>query len=239
MAPHEDRHKTATASKNDDQESRALEKSAGSEDHEETKSNRAELSAEESREKELEELRKALEAEKNKGEQYLTSLKYLKAEFENYQKRTIKEMEELSKRGSERLAKKLLSVVDDFERTISACRSAAEPKKLLSGVEMILDELHKILRSEGIVKIDALGKKFNPEIHEAVAVVRTDKHPADTVVEEQKAGYMFEGRVLRPSMVAVAKPPEKCPDPGGERRTPGEEENGARSDKDKGINKGA
>jgi molecular chaperone GrpE len=104
---------------------------------------------------------------------------------------------------------------------------------------MILNELQKILKSEGIVKIDALGKKFNPEIHEAVAVVRTDKHPADTVVEEQKAGYMFEGRVLRPSMVAVAEPPEKCPDPEGERGTAGKEENGARSDKDKGINKGA
>nr|MDO8135742.1 nucleotide exchange factor GrpE [Candidatus Njordarchaeum guaymaensis] len=87
--------------------------------------------------------------------------------------------------------------------------------------------------------IEALGKKFDPEIHEAVAVTRTDKYPADTVVEEHRAGYMFEGRVLRPSMVAVAKPIEKCPDPEGEGKMSGEEGNETRSDEDKGINKGA
>jgi molecular chaperone GrpE len=207
------------------------------EGNEETKKSKVEVQVEQPLEKELEELRKALEAEKNKAEQYLTSLKYLKAEFENFQKRTIKEMDELRKIGSERLAKKLLGVVDDFERTINACRNAAEPKKLLSGVEMILNELHKILKSEGIVKIDALGKKFDPEIHEAVAVVRTDKHPADTVVEEQRAGYMSEGRLLRPSMVVVAKPLEKLLDNKEESEPSAKEENKSRSDKGKAINR--
>nr|MDO8099584.1 nucleotide exchange factor GrpE [Candidatus Njordarchaeota archaeon] len=239
MAPREEKHKTATAKKSNDQESEAPEKSDESGSHVEIKGSQVEVPVEEPHERELEELMKALEEEKNKAEQYLNSLKYLKAEFENYQKRTTKEMDELAKRGSERLARKLLAVVDDFERTIAASKAVAEPKKLLSGVEMILKELLKILKSEGIVKIEALGRKFDPELHEAVAVTRTDKHPADTVIEEQRPGYMFEGRVLRPSMVAVAKPPEKSPIPEDVCKTSSEEGTETRSDKDKGINKGA
>jgi molecular chaperone GrpE len=163
----------------------------------------------EEKEKEIQALRKSLEEEKNKAEQYLTSLKYLKAEFENYQKRTAKDIDELIKRGSERLARKLLSVIDDFETTIKASKAVGESSKLLSGVEMILRELMKILRSEGIEKIDSIGKKFNPELHEAMMVTKTDKYPPDTVVEELRPGYMFDGRVLRPSMVSVANPVEK------------------------------
>jgi molecular chaperone GrpE len=161
------------------------------------------------KEKEIQALRKSLEEEKNKAEQYLTSLKYLKAEFENYQKRTAKDMDELVKRGSERLARKLLNVVDDFETTIKASKAVGESSKLLSGVEMILRELMKVLRSEGIEKIDAVGKKFDPELHEAMMVTKTDKCPQDTVVEELRPGYRFDGRVLRPSMVSVARPVDK------------------------------
>jgi molecular chaperone GrpE len=163
----------------------------------------------EEKEKEIQALRKSLEEEKKRAEEYLTSLKYLKAEFENYQKRTAKDIDELFKRGSERLARKLLSVVDDFETTIKASKAVGDSSKLLTGVEMILREFMKILRSEGIEKIDSVGKKFNPELHEAVMVTKTDKCPPDTVVEEFRPGYMFDGRVLRPSMVSVANPIEK------------------------------
>jgi molecular chaperone GrpE len=239
MVPREEKHKTPTAKKVDDRQDNILEDSARSSTHGQIKGPQIEVPVEEPRKKELEDLRKSLEAEKSKAEQYLTSLKYLKAEFENYQKRTMKEMDDLAKRGSERLARKLLGIVDDFERTVKAGKTVPEPKKLLSGIEMILNELLKILKSEGIVRIEAIGKKFDPDLHEAIAVVKTDKYQADTIIEEQKVGYMFEGRVLRPSMVVVAKPPEKRSDAevkGDESR---EDENESRSDKDKGINKGA
>ena len=160
-------------------------------------------------EKELETLKKSLQEEKNKAEQYLNSLKYLKAEFENYQKRNAKEMDELVKRGSERLARKLLGIVDDFERTINASKVIGDQSKLLAGVEMILKELLKTLRSEGIVKIEAVGKKFDPQLHESVAVSQTSNCPPGTIVEELRPGYMFDGRVIRPSMVTVANAPEK------------------------------
>ncbi len=176
------------------------------------------------KEKDIETLRKSLQEEKNRAEQYLTSLKYLKAEFENYQKRNAKDMDELVKRGSERLARKLLSVLDDFERTIKASEAVGESSNLLTGVEMIQKELQRILKSEGIEKIDAVGKKFNPELHEAVMVITTDKCAADTIVEELRSGYMSDGRVLRPSMVTVANPPEKQSSPScGEEESDGEE----------------
>lgn len=190
----------------------------------------------EEKEKEIEALRKSLEEEKNRADQYLTSLKYLKAEFENYQKRTARDMEELIKRGSERLARKLLSVVDDFETTIKASKAVGESSKLLAGVEMILRELMKILRSEGIEKIDAVGKKFNPELHEAMMVTKTDKCPPDTVVEELRPGYMFDGRVLRPSMVSVANPLEKTA-PAGESKESATKSSEKHDDTAKELNK--
>ena len=188
------------------------------------------------KEKEILSLRKSLEEERNKAEQYLTSLKYLKAEFDNYQKRTAKDMDELVERGSERLARKLLNVVDDFETTIKASKAVGESSKLLSGVEMIQREFMKILRSEGIERIDAVGKKFDPELHEAMMVTKTDKCPQDTVVEELRPGYMFDGRVLRPSMVSVARPLDKVT-PEGEVKKPVVEASATQDSAAKGINK--
>jgi molecular chaperone GrpE len=225
LASHKEEHGVAGKEKTKE-ESKATEGSKKPEAREVTTKGQGESpekATSETREKELELLRKSLQEEKDRAEQYLSSLKYLKAEFENYQKRTAREMDELIKRGSERLARKLLSVVDDFERTIMASKAVGDQSKLLTASEMILKELLKILKSEGIAKIEALGKKFNPELHEAVTVNRTDKSPPDTVVEELRPGYMFEGRVLRPSMVAVANPPDKQGNPDSEKKEKGED----------------
>jgi hypothetical protein len=97
---------------------------------------------------------------------------------------------------------------------------------------MILKELLKVLKSEGIVKIEAIGKKFDPGLHEAVMVTQTDKCPPDTVVEELRAGYKFEGRVLRPSMVAVANLPDKQSSPATESKEKGEDERETSSEAD-------
>jgi molecular chaperone GrpE len=74
---------------------------------------------------------------------------------------------------------------------------------------MILKELLKTLRSEGIVKIEAIGKKFDPQLHESVEVRETSNCPPGTVVDELRPGYMFDGSVIRPSMVTVARAPDK------------------------------
>lgn len=234
MSSHRDDHST-TSKEKIKEGSKAAEESKKPEAGEpitEKQSGPQEAATVESKEKELEMLQKSLQEEKNRAEQYLTSLKYLKAEFENYQKRISKDMDELVKRGSERLARKLLGIVDDFERTINASKAVGDQSKLLAGVEIILKELLKTLKSEGIVKIEAVGKKFDPGLHEAVMVTRTDKCPPDTVVEELRAGYKFDGRVLRPSMVAVANSPDKQSSPATERKEKGEDERETSSEVD-------
>lgn len=236
LSSHKDQ-KSATVKDKLKEATKGAEESSKSETYQTVAESKPGLAKEAIVEEEVEALRKSLHDERERAEQYLTSLKYLKAEFENYQKRTAKDMDELVKRGSERLARKLLGVIDDFERTIKASKAVGESSKLLAGVEMILKELQKILKSEGIEKIDAVGKKFNPELHEAVMVTKTDKCAADIIVEELRPGYMFDGRVLRPSMVAVANPPEKQSSPAcGDEESDGKEPENPHVT-DKGINK--
>jgi len=159
---------------------------------------------EKSIENELEELRKALKEERDRAEDYLNRLKYLQADFENFQKRANREMLELVKYGNERLIVKLLNVVDDLERAIKSGKETNSKEALMDGVELILKELKEILRKEGLEEINAIGKSFDPNLHEAVAHVQTKDHPDNTVIEEIRKGYLLNGRLIRPSIVKVA-----------------------------------
>ena len=147
-------------------------------------------------------LKEALEREKERAEGYLNRLRYLQAGFENYQKR---EQEELVKRGSKKLIVKLLSVLDDLERAIEAGNSSSDKEALVSGVEMVLKELQATLAQEGLSQIEAVGKPLNPEFHEAIAAAETDQHPENIIVRVLRKGYSLNGKVIRPSIVEVAK----------------------------------
>ena len=150
-------------------------------------------------------LKEAIEREKERADEYLNRLKYLQADFENYQKRVKREQEELVKRGSEQLIVKLLSVVDDLERAIEAGKNSSDKEALVSGVEMVLKELQATLAEEGLSQIEAVGKPLNPELHEAIATVETDQYPENIIVRVLRKGYSLNGKVIRPSMVEVAK----------------------------------
>jgi len=152
-------------------------------------------------------LKETLEQEKARADEYLNRLKYLQADFENYQKRVEREREELVKRGSEELILKLLSVVDDLERAVEAGKSSSNKEVLVSGVEMVLKEFQAALAEEGLSQIEAVGKPLDPELHEAVATVETDQYPENIIVRVLRKGYSLNGRVIRPSMVEVVK---KC-----------------------------
>jgi len=152
-------------------------------------------------------LEKALELEKQRADEYLNRLKYLQADFENYQKRVKREQEELVKRGSEQLIVKLLGVVDDLERAIEASKSSSDKEVLVSGVEMVLKQLQASLAEEGLSQIEAVGKPLDPELHEAIATVETDQYPENIIVRVLRKGYSLNGKVIRPSMVEVAKKP--------------------------------
>ena len=156
---------------------------------------------------EVETLKTALKAEQEKANDYLNRLKYLQADFENFQKRMQKEMDEIIHYGNQSLICELLTIIDELEYAIEAGKSSNDKKAITEGVEMILKKMYETLRREGLSRIDAVGKPFDPSKHDAVAKVPTKDYKEGTIVEEVRKGFMLKGKVIRPSLVKVAIQP--------------------------------
>jgi len=157
------------------------------------------------------ELEAALEEERKRAETYLTQLKYAKADLENLGKRTQRNIEDALSRANGRLLMELLPIMDELELAIEAARAGGDG--IAEGVEMVRNKLAKVMETEGVAPIQAVGEPFDPRLHEAVLEVETSERLAGTVVEEFRKGYTFKDRVLRASMVKVARSPEE--DQGG------------------------
>jgi len=156
-------------------------------------------------EQRIEELEKKLLSTTEQSEKYLNQLKYLKADLENLQKQNQKRLNEVIERANGQLLEQLLPIIDEVE--ILATQDA-EKQKLVEGIKMIHGKLLKIIESEGVKRIKAVGEPFDPFKHEAIMEVETDKVPEGCVVEEIRSGYLFKDRVLRASVVKVAKAPD-------------------------------
>jgi len=152
--------------------------------------------------KDLANLEKTLEEERKRNEEYLTSLRYLQADFENYRKRVDREIRELEEFSTLGLVRKLVPVLDDLDLAVASA-TKAEDKGLLEGVKMVQKNLSSALESEGLQRIKAVGEHFDPSAHEAVDKVQGKDNSEDMVVEEMRKGYTFKGKVLRPSAVKV------------------------------------
>jgi molecular chaperone GrpE len=124
------------------------------------------------------------------------------AEFDNYRKRIERERRELSDHVVTELLLNLLSVVDDFERALEA---EGGDRRYRKGIELIYTKLQDVLRKRGVQPIEALGKIFDPNIHQAVVHEESPAHQEGEVIAEMQRGYMLRDRLLRPSMVKVAK----------------------------------
>jgi len=135
----------------------------------------------------------------------LDSLKRLKADFDNYRKRMLKEQTRILETAEADLVKKLLPVIDNLERALASA-SEGEAKGLSEGVAMVLDLMLSVLEKEGLEVIDPQGEPFDPEHHEAMMVVETSECPEDIVVGVVQKGYRFNGLLLRPAMVRVSCP---------------------------------
>jgi len=127
------------------------------------------------------------------------------ADFDNYRKRAERERQEAKRYALLEPMRDLLEVVDNLERAVSAGGSADDLKQ---GVEMILRQLHELLRRHGVLPIEAEGRVFDPAVHEAVARREADDVDEPTVAEEYQKGYMLHERLLRPSRVVVVVPQE-------------------------------
>jgi molecular chaperone GrpE len=140
-----------------------------------------------------------LEAQlKDKDAKYL----YLYAEFENYKKRSFKELQDARKFGWENVARDLLQVVDNLERAVAHTPPNTD-KNLVIGLQMVIQQFKSTLQRNGAEEIQTIGKPFDPNVAEAVSQEPSDQ-PAGTVTQELLKGYMLHGRLLRPARVVVS-----------------------------------
>ena len=141
-----------------------------------------------------------LQTEKN---DLLKTLVQRQADFENYRKRVERDRQEESRRGVARLIEDLLPVLDAFDRALKA-HNAPEYEEYRKGMELIYGQIWSLLSRHGLEKIEAADKIFDPHFHQAIERVDTSDRPDGTIIEVLQDGYVYHGRVLRPSIVRVA-----------------------------------
>jgi len=131
------------------------------------------------------------------------------ADFDNFRKRTRRELEDAQKRGREELLRELLPVFDNLERAVVHAGQASDAKAVADGVQMVLKQFADTLGRIGIKRVPTVGSAFDPTLHEAIQQLETDEHPPGTIVAEVQPGYAIGDRLLRAAMVVVAKPSRK------------------------------
>lgn len=150
----------------------------------------------------LETVKKQLEKKESELKGYIDIAQRMKAEFDNYKRRVAKEKDDLYTDITGDIASKILPVVDNMERAVSS--DSKDVDSIKEGLNMILKQLIDILKKEGIEETEALGKEFDPNLHNAVMHVEDDSVSKNIVVEVFQKGYLINGKVLRHSMVKVA-----------------------------------
>lgn len=141
-----------------------------------------------------------------KAKEYWDKSLRLQADFENTRKRLEKEKQEFVKFANEGIISELLNILDDLERTVGLAQSQHQDlSAFLKGVEMILAHLYEMLKEYGLKPIEAEGKIFDPNLHEALMQVENKDLPEHTVVEELQKGYLLKDRVIRTAKVKVSK----------------------------------
>ena len=127
------------------------------------------------------------------------------AEFDNFRKRTEKEKSSMFEMGASDMIKKLLPIVDNFERSLAIENPNKEVANFLKGYEMIYKQIMTLLENQGVKVIEAEGKEFDPNFHQAVMTVSDENFKPGMVVEELQKGYMLKDRVIRASLVKVSE----------------------------------
>jgi molecular chaperone GrpE len=141
------------------------------------------------------------EQEAESQDDLLKRLKYLQAEYENYKKRTAKEMEVFAEYSYQKIFSTILPVVDDLEKAGNTIKDEEDA----NGVKMIYSNLLETLRNEGVEEIGAVGDDFDPFKHECVSHVENGEMESNKIVEVIQKGYSFRSKILRPSKVVVVK----------------------------------
>jgi molecular chaperone GrpE len=155
-----------------------------------------------------EELKKTLEEKDENIKALQEKILYLQADFENFKKLKTKERVETLKFGNETLIKEFIPIVDNLEMALNHASSTDDYKSILEGVKLTFNEFLKVLEKSGVTRIDAVGNKFDPNLHEAFYQEERDDVEPDTVISEFQKGYLLNERLIRPSRVILSKKPE-------------------------------
>ena len=131
------------------------------------------------------------------------------ADFENYKKRCVREKDDAIKYANTSLLERLVSIVDNFELGLEAARGKDEDSPIYSGMKLVLKQLQDFLTENGLQPIEAVGQKFDPNLHEAIAHEPSDKVPEEVVIRQTRRGYRFKDRLLRAPAVVVSSGPKK------------------------------
>src|SRR2546425_6622138 len=131
------------------------------------------------------------------------------ADFENYKKRCAREKDDAIKYANKDLLERLVAIVDNFELGLEAARGEGEKSPIYSGMSLVLKQLQDFLTENGLQPIEAVGQKFDPNLHEAIAHEPSNEIPEETVIRQTRRGYRLKDRLLRPSAVVVSSGPKK------------------------------
>jgi molecular chaperone GrpE len=144
-----------------------------------------------------------------KAQEHWDRLLRTTADFDNFKKRAAREKQEAIKYANESLVQKIIPILDNFEMALAATQTsaAADIKSLQDGVAMILAQLKNTLIETGLEEVDATGKPFDPNFHEAVSQQESAEVADGQVLQQLRKGYKLRDRLLRPATVVVAKAP--------------------------------
>ncbi|MBI4055007.1 MAG: nucleotide exchange factor GrpE [Elusimicrobia bacterium] len=149
-------------------------------------------------------LQKALEEQKAQSQQYFDQLLRLKAEFENFRKRTDREKEQIFQRAKLSAWLSVLHFHDLIEQALRQAQHHSNSKSLTDGLRLCYQEFLRRLAEEGVEKMEVMGRSFDPAHHEAVERLYTPQHPEGTILEEVQCGFTFRGELVRPARVKIA-----------------------------------
>jgi molecular chaperone GrpE len=146
-----------------------------------------------------------LQAARDEAQANFARYQRLAADFENYKRRTRQELADRTQYANEELLRKLLPILDNLHRALDHAPEGID-RNWFDGLRTVVRQFEDTLQAQGVSPIPAVGEKFDPSKHEAIAREETDEHEEGTIVEEMQPGYRLHERVLRPTLVKVAHP---------------------------------
>jgi molecular chaperone GrpE len=146
-----------------------------------------------------------LQAARDEAQASFARYQRLAADFENYKRRTRQDLADRTQYANEELLRKLLPILDNLRRAMEHAPEGVD-RNWFDGLRMVMRQFENTLQAQGVSTIPAVGEKFDPSKHEAIASEESDEHEEGTIVEEMQPGYRLHERVLRPTLVKVAHP---------------------------------